>query len=123
MQVACVEAVEDAAACRRERRGDLAFVEPVALKRPLIFLEFGRGSIELHVVLVKPSGGGKVLRSLVPDVGLRRLRVVGGCGLGSGGRYLGGGIGQWLVVGLFEQAANPLLRLVVVALAEVVVAR
>ena len=91
-------------------------------KRPLIQLELCRSAIELRIVLIESLRGGEVLRALVPDVGLGRLNRVGigGC-FGACGSDVGGGIREGLVVGLFQETANPLLGLIVVSFAEVVI--
>src|SRR5580698_796451 len=71
VQVARIEAIEDAARCS-QRRSDLTLILPVALKRPLVLFQFGRSLIGLRGVVLEPARRSEVFRALKPHISLGR---------------------------------------------------
>jgi hypothetical protein len=121
MKIASMKAVNDGAG-RSERGSNLTLVLPLAGKRPLIQFEIGRCFVDLRLVLIEPARGGEVFSPVIADVGLGRLDVTGvGCGFSAGRGDLCGTGRERLVIRLFEEAANPVLRFLIAAFAKVVV--
>ena len=117
-----METVGDAPAGLVEH-GTLPLHRPVAAQAPFVESQRGGHDVATHLVSKGPSGRRRPAAVLVADIGLRRADVGGvGCGLRPGRVHLDRRTSSNGAARLAQQLAYHRLRLVVVALAVVVVA-